>query len=110
MSSIGSSAWIAALDESCRGLPPTSGRAFVAQQAIDGTDLAWFVVADDDGVRVRPGRHPAPDVAIEQDAATAAAIEAGALSAQLAFLDGRLRVSGDVGRLPELAALLLAAA
>ena len=39
------------------------------------------------------------DVRFTTDYATAAAIAAGRLSAQRAFLDGRLRVGGDVGML-----------
>jgi len=56
--------------------------------------------------RARVGRHAEPDVTFSQDTATAAAIGAGELSAQTAFIDGRLRVRGDVGRLTEVADLL----
>jgi putative sterol carrier protein len=101
---IGSDAWVAALDARCRALPPAAGAPFVVQQSVG--DAAWHPVVDGTGVRAVRGRHPSPDLTIEQDEATAEAVEAGELSAQRAFLDGRLRITGDVKRLPEVAAVV----
>jgi putative sterol carrier protein len=45
---------------------------------------------------VTDGRVEGPDLTFTQDRATAGAIARGELSAQAAFLDGRLRVGGDL--------------
>jgi len=88
----------------------------------DGVDvvLQQVVVDDDDGevayaMRVRAGRVEVlqgrvldADVTFTQDRATAAAIAQGSMSAQAAFLAGRLRIGGDLHRFAEAAASLSA--
>ncbi len=63
----------------------------------------------DGTVSVEAGRAEEPDVSFTQDRATAAAIARGELSAQAAFMAGRLRIGGDLrevmDRARELAAL-----
>ena len=76
------------------------------QQELTDTGTAWHLTVAGGEARACVGRHRAPDVTFSQDTATAAAIGAGELSAQTAFIDGRLRVRGDVGRLTEVADLL----
>ena len=93
--------WIEALDDAARGLPGTGDR-FVIQQVVSGdVEAVWHVVLDDEGVRVRPGRHDAPDVTFTQDRETAEAIAAGELSAGAALTAGRLTVRGATARLTE---------
>ena len=72
-------------------------RIVVQQELVD--DGAWYVVVADGRASVGIGRHPEPDVVLSQERATAAAIAAGELSAQQAFIDGRLRVRGGLDRL-----------
>jgi putative sterol carrier protein len=100
---IGTEAWVDQLDASLRALPSTPATDVVVQQELTDTDEAWHVVVSGGRAAARTGRHPSPDVVLTQDAATALAINAGELSAQTAFIDGRLRVRGDVGRLREIA-------
>jgi len=61
--------------------------------------VRWHVRVDQGEVALAAGAGPEPDVRFTTDYATAAAVATGGLSAQRAFLDGRLRVGGDVGML-----------
>ena len=50
----------------------------------------------DGRLRVERGRVADPDLTFTQDRATAEAIHRGELSAQAAFMQGRLRLGGDL--------------
>jgi putative sterol carrier protein len=104
---VGSDAWIAAFADAVAGAP-VGPADLVVQQELTDTGAAWHVVLDPGGARVVTGRHPEPDVTFSQDATTARAVNRGQLSAQQAFVDGRLRVRGDVGQLSAAAAALAA--
>ena len=98
--------WITALDEAARSdgalAAATADIALVIQQEVKGApdgDASWHVVVDHGKVRVLAGSSPAPDVVFTQDHTTALAIGRGELSAQTAFMIGKLRVGGDVGLL-----------
>jgi hypothetical protein len=96
-----SPAWIAALAEAAAHAEAPEGVELVVQQVVvdggpDGDEVAYAVEVGSGALRVHPGRVDAPDVTITQDRATAAAIARGDLSAQSAFLEGRLRVGGDL--------------
>lgn len=100
--------WIAALDVAVsndeRLRAATTGVQITVQQTVTGTpdgDVCWHVVVDDGSVRVLPGSDDDPDVTFTQDDATARAIGTSALSAQAAFMLGKLRIGGDVARLIE---------
>ena len=76
----------------------SGGVRLTVQQRVhdaDG-DVVWHVRVDDGDVAILPGEAAQADVTFEQDRATAVAVATGELSAQTAFMDGRLRVSGDV--------------
>jgi predicted lipid carrier protein YhbT len=62
----------------------------------DGAEVAWVVTAADGAITVRRGRVDEPDITFTQDRATAEAIHRGELSAQTAFIEGRLRLGGDL--------------
>ena len=62
----------------------------------DGGEVAYALRLADGHLSVTAGRVDDADVTFTQDRATAAAISAGTLSAQAAFLAGRLRVGGDL--------------
>jgi hypothetical protein len=106
-----SDAWFEALEEAARGATVDPDLRVVIQQVIpDGPDgeVAFAVVVADGLVSLRRGRVDAPDITFTQDCATAEAIHLGRLSAQTAFIDGRLRLGGDLRALIDRAASLVA--
>ena len=110
--------WLAAKLSGCRVDSETD---LIVQHRVadaDGDEFCWHVRLEDGAVRVAAG--PAGETAsgpsvvtFISDSATARAISVGGASAQRAFLDGRLRLNGDVRLLisarPALAALAEAA-
>jgi len=71
----------------------------VLQQVVTGGpdgDAAWSISIGAGSISVATGRAPSPTVTFTQDVETAAAVNRGELSAQAAFMTGRLRVGGDV--------------
>jgi putative sterol carrier protein len=97
-----SDAWIAAMDTAVRnhaGLKDaTRDVAFAVQQTVTrGPDSSVsYVVSLRHGTnRVTAGPDPAADVTFSCDQDTATAIARGRVSAQEAFLAGRLRIGGD---------------
>lgn len=98
--------WIAELDRSLAADPgvaaATTGVALTVQQVVTGGpdgEVAWAVAVDHGRVAVRPGRAEASDVTFTSDHDTAVAVARGELSAQAAFMVGRLTVTGDVAKL-----------
>lgn len=99
-----SDAWVDALDDAARahaGVSPTGGPV-VVQQTVSGTpwgEVTYRIEVRDGTVAVRHGPVLDPTVTLTTDAATAAAIAQGELAAQQAFMEGRLRIGGNVGAL-----------
>ncbi len=100
--------WLAALDAALRDdaavRDASAGASLTVQQRVtdvgpDGATRSWYVTIADGAARVVAGDATAPDVTFTQDHATAVAIGSGELSAQAAFMLGKLRVGGDVTRL-----------
>jgi hypothetical protein len=102
-----SPAWIAALDEAARANehlratpvdPP-----LVLEQVVTGdeADVAYRIVFDTDGAHVESGADAESTVRLITDATTARAIARGEGAALQAFLDGTIRIEGQVGRLLE---------
>jgi hypothetical protein len=81
----------------------TADVALVVEQVVtggpDGAGAVYHVVVDHGAVSVVPGPAAQPDVTFTVDHAAAAAIGRGDLSAQTAFMVGKLRVGGDLERL-----------
>lgn len=75
----------------------------VIEQIVVGTagepERRWHIVITDGSVDVVAGPHPEPDVTLTTDPTTAAAIADGRTSSPREFLDGRLRIGGDVANL-----------
>lgn len=103
-----SDAWLAALDAAAKAddeLRAAAAEAdLVVQQVVtgagaDGGEVAYVLVLTADEVAVRAGRVEEPTVTFTQALPTAVAIASGERSAQQAFIDGDLRVGGDVGAL-----------
>lgn len=77
----------------------TADVSLVVQQLVTGAaggDVAYHLVVDHGEVRVRPGGAPHATVSFSQDYGTAAAVASGELSAQGAFMAGRILVRGDL--------------
>jgi hypothetical protein len=93
-------AWLEEMEAAAqRAVLGTKG-ALVVQQVIpdgpDGREVAYALVVDDGRLSVVRGRVPDADLTFTQDRATAEAIHRGELSAQAAFMQGRLRLGGDL--------------
>ena len=108
MPDVGSDEWIAAFAERASGVAVDDRVSIVVQQELADTGSSWHVVIADGRAAVHAGQHPAPDVTLTEDRSTAAAIGAGDLSAQQAFIDGRLRVRGSLERLARASSALAA--
>ena len=93
-------AWVdelATAAESAR-VPPAV-RLTVQQVVPDGPEgheVTYMLEAADGRLSVRSGRADHPDITFTQDRATAEAIHHGEQSAQVAFMEGRLRLGGDL--------------
>jgi putative sterol carrier protein len=94
------SAWVSALAAAAQGATAPEGIELVVQQVVvdadGGEELAYAVRIGGGTVAVVEGRAADADLTFTQDRDTAVAIAAGELSAQAAFLAGRLRVGGDL--------------
>ena len=77
---------------------PAMPRLALQQVVPDGPDgeVAYALVVEDGRLHVHRGRVDRPDLVFTQDRATAEAIHRGELSAQAAFMQGRLRLGGDL--------------
>ena len=98
-----SPAWLSALQDAADSSPnlrdATTGMHLVVQQVVTGGpdgDVAYHVVVDDGNTSVRAGRADDPTITFTQDRDTARAVSRGELSAQGAFMAGRIRVRGDL--------------
>jgi putative sterol carrier protein len=98
-----SPAWLTALQDAADSSPTlrdaTAGMRLVVQQVVTGGpdgDVAYHVIVDDGRATVRAGQADDPTITFTQDRATAAAVSRGELSAQGAFMAGRIRVRGDL--------------
>ncbi len=79
--------------------PPADLELRLEQEIIDG--VSWTVRIGAGIAEFCRGGCDDADVRVVTDARTAEGIRSGAVSAQRAFLDGRLRIGGDVAALIE---------
>lgn len=105
--------WISDLSASAGGVPVSPDMHLVVEQTVSDagpSEVSYVIEIADGAIRVRPGRVEGADITFTQDRATAVAIARGELSAQAAFMAGRLRVGGDLravlDRARELAAMV----
>ena len=106
-------AWLDDLEAAAERAELNTKGALVLQQIIhigpDDEEVAYALVLRDGRARLVRGRVSDPDLTFTQDRATAEAIHHGELSAQAAFMQGRLRLGGDlravIDRAGELAAV-----
>jgi len=79
-----------------------AGVTLTVEQVVTGGpdgDIVWSLAVEDGKVALTPGPAPRYDLRLTTDYATAAAIAAGGHGAQRAFVEGRLRVGGDLSLL-----------
>ena len=92
--------WLAELQASAQDAEVPPELQLVVQQVIpdgpDGVEVAYVVEVADGRLSIRRGHSEHADVTFTQDLATARAIHHGELSAQVAFMEGRLRLGGDL--------------
>jgi putative sterol carrier protein len=90
--------WIEALDQAAAARPVGAAAValapIVVEHDVDGD--RYHVVVEGGRVRVVAGASRAATVTFASDRETATAIARGELSAQRAFMAGRLRIGGDV--------------
>jgi putative sterol carrier protein len=92
-------AWVADLDAAAAEVRLPDDLCLVVQQVVlgDRGETSEYAIRIDGGhASVTRGHVDDAHVTFTQDRATAAAIAQGELSAQVAFMAGRLRVGGDV--------------
>ena len=102
-----SSAWFDAVNEAAAvavgpAATQAAGQKLVVQQRIVGGprgDVGYTLRLDGDRLHVSPGIDPSATVTVTQDHETAAAVVRGELRASTAFLDGRIRIRGDMAAL-----------
>lgn len=101
-----SEGWIRDTLELGAAMPEREGMSAVLQyvlQSDDGTEhLYYWVVESGRLADAGLGEHERPDVELTVGLADARAMQTGALDATSAFMEGRLRVSGNLDRLLEL--------
>ncbi|MGI8664030.1 MAG: SCP2 sterol-binding domain-containing protein [Acidimicrobiales bacterium] len=104
--------WLAELQAAAAGAEPSlTGLAdVVLQHEVTGAsgDVVFHVVIGDEGIAVLPGPADGATVTFTEDDATAAAITRGELSAQTAYMSGRLRIRGDVTALARPSSIIVA--
>jgi hypothetical protein len=92
--------WFRDLDAAGRGSSVDDELRLVIQQVVtdgpDAAEVAYVVAVADGTITVRRGRAEGADVTFTQDRRTAEAIHRGEVSAQTAFIEGRLRLGGDL--------------
>jgi len=107
-----SDAWLADLARAATSAAGPPGVTLVIQQQVqdERAGVAYAIRIADGQVTVVPGHVDAADLTFTQDRATAVAIARGDLSAQVAFMAGRLRIGGDLRTVLQHAAALSAIA
>lgn len=88
-------------DDAHLGRATAGVRLTVEHVAVDGPrgTIRWHIAIDDGEVSLSEGPAVEPDLRFTTDYATAIQIATGSLGAQRAFVEGRLRVGGDLGLL-----------
>lgn len=97
-----SDAVLAALNASGDVKSATKGVELCIQQVVTGApdgDVSYWTKFDDGTVTGSIGDAADADVTITQDYDTAVAMSKGELNAQAAFMQGKLKVTGNMGKL-----------
>jgi hypothetical protein len=91
--------WLDELDRRGRELPSCEAATIVCQHEISGAPegkVRFYVVWDQGRlVEVAKGKHASPDCSLSASAADALSVLSGETEAEVAFMQGRLKVEGD---------------
>ncbi len=117
MGTVASAEWIAQRQRKVADLEFSPELSVTIEQRVTGdNEDVWHVEIDAGQVTFRSGPHPNPTLTLTGSRPTIEAIRSGRQSAQRAFLDGELKVGGDISalldshvQLENVAALLAAA-
>ena len=97
-----SEAWFESIAAQAATANPPDGVDLTIEQVVVGEPtVRWQVCVAPSGVKLDLHAEAAADVRITTDRETATEIHAGRVSAQRAFLDGRLQIGGDIQLLME---------
>lgn len=106
MSKVASAEWIAQRRRRAAELEFSEELTLTIEQRVTGdndngndNEDVWHVEIDAGQVNFRSGPHPNPTLTLTVSRSTTEAIRSGRQSAQRAFLDGELRVGGDIAAL-----------
>ncbi len=92
-----SDAWFAELADAAATATTPDDLSLVIEQAVHGSSSGvWHLVISGGSISVIRDHHAAPDIRLLSDHETAEGIRGGTLSAQRAFLEGRLQIGGDI--------------
>lgn len=72
---------------------------FEVPDAPEGAEKIYVIAIDGGAARVVPGPGESPDITISSSYETAAALAKGELNTQMAFMTGKIKVSGNMGKL-----------
>lgn len=72
---------------------------FEVAEAPEGTESRYYMAVADGAAEAAAGDIDEPDVTITNDYATAMAISKGELNTQMAFMTGKLKVTGNMAKL-----------
>jgi putative sterol carrier protein len=72
---------------------------FEVPDAPEGAEKVYMIAIDGGVARVTPGPGESPDITISSSYETAAALAKGELNTQMAFMTGKIKVSGNMGKL-----------
>ena len=97
MAEFASSEWIEQLAEAALVVEVDPAVTLVVEQVVTRDEpTAWHITLGEGRVQVTEGRSDDPTITLTSSFATAVEIQAGRLSPQRAFLDGALRIGGDL--------------
>jgi putative sterol carrier protein len=72
---------------------------FEVPDAPEGAEKIYTITIDEGAARVTAGAGESPDITIVNNYETAAAMAKGELNTQMAFMTGKIKVSGNMGKL-----------
>lgn len=97
MTEIGSAAWIERQRRRVESIEVAPDLRMVIQQTLlTEVPRSWHIVIADGAATLFEGPHADPDVTLNAHPSTVDAIASGRSSARREFLDGRLRIAGDI--------------
>jgi len=72
---------------------------FEVPDAPDGTEPTYHIAIGGGSAEIAPGASASPDATISNDYETAVAMSKGDLNTQMAFMTGKLKVTGNMAKL-----------